>query len=196
MTVVTMPDRSLLVHSPVEPTPALRAAVDALGEVAVVVAPNVYHHVYAGSFHAAYPKAKLVGPRGLVKKRRDLRLGAFLGDPGVLPEGIVPVHVPSMLDETVLFVPHLRTVVSADLAEHFVTVDHFPTRLYLKAGGVLGKTGVPLPLHAIFLDRKGARRAIDEILSFDFDRLMFAHGTFPDTGGKEILRGAYGWLRG
>ena len=196
MTVVTLPDRSLLVHSPIAPTPALRKELDALGEVRVIVAPNVYHHVYAGAFHDAYPKATLVGPRALHRKRPDLRLAPFLGEPGALPDGIVPVHVPSMLDETVLYVPHLRTIVSADLAENFVTVDHFPTRLYLKASGVLGKTGVPLPLHAAFLDRKGARRAIDEILSLDFDRLMFAHGAFLESGGREILRGAYAWLRG
>lgn len=198
MTVVTLPDGSLLVHSPIAPTPALRAAIDALGEVSTIVAPNLYHHVYAGAFEEAYPKAKFVGPRALRKKRPDLRFDASFGEPGALPAGVTAVHVPSMLDESVLYVPHLRTLVCADLTENFGAdaVTHLPTRLYLKGSGILGTPGVARPLRALFRDRRGCRRAIDEILGFDFDRVTLAHGRIVETGGPEIVRASYDWLRG
>lgn len=195
MTVVTLPDRSLLVHSPIAPSPALRAAVDALGEVSVIVAPNLYHHVHAGAFAAAYPRATLVGPRALARKRPDLRFGAHFGDAGALPEAVTPVHVPSMLDETVLYLPHLRTIVCADLTENFDSSDHLPTRLYLKASGIHGTPGIARPLRALFRDRAGARRAIDAILAFDFERVVLAHGRIVEAGGRDVVRATYAWLR-
>lgn len=195
MTVVRLPDRSLLVHSPVEPSAEVRAAIDALGEVSIVVAPNAYHHLFAGHFTAAYPKAKLVGAKALRKRRPDLRFAQTLDEKGALPEGVVGVYVPSMLDETVLYLPHLRTLVCADLTENFSDVmDHLPTRLYLKAAGIFGKPGVARPLRPLF-DKKGTLRAIDEITSFDFDRVTLTHGRVIESDGRRIVRESYDWAR-
>ena len=195
MTLVRLPDKSLLVHSPVEPTAELRAAIDALGEVSLVVAPNAYHHVYAGHFAAAYPKAKLVGAKALRKKRPDLRLAQTLDEKGALPEGVVGVYVPSRLDETVLYVPRLKTLVCADLTENFDTsMEHWPTRVYLKAAGIYGKPGVARPLRGLF-DKKGTLRAIDEITSFDFERVTLAHGRVIEHDGRRIVRESYDWAR-
>ena len=195
MTVARLPDRSLLVHSPVEPTAEVRSAIDALGEVSIVVAPNAYHHVFAGPFAAAYPKAKLVGAKALRKKRPDLRFAQTLDEKGALPEGVVGVHVPSMLDETVLYLPHLRTLVCADLTENFSDVmDHLPTRLYLKAAGIFGQPGVARPLRPLF-DKAGTVRAVDEITSFDFDRVTLAHGRVLETDGRRVVRESYDWAR-
>ncbi|HEY8376908.1 MAG TPA: DUF4336 domain-containing protein, partial [Nannocystis sp.] len=44
-TVVRLRSGGLLVHAPVAPTPELRAALDALGPVEFVVAPNAMHHL-------------------------------------------------------------------------------------------------------------------------------------------------------
>src|SRR4051794_12228409 len=80
MTVVRLSRGGLLLHSPIRPTVQLRSALDALGEVQQIIAPSLYHHVYAGDFSRAYPQAILHGPPGLVRKRRDLKLQAVLGD--------------------------------------------------------------------------------------------------------------------
>lgn len=195
MTVVRLPDRSLLVHSPVAPTPELRAAIDALGEVSIIVAPNAYHHLFAGDFAKAYPKAKLVGSKALRKKRSELQWSQTLDEKGALPEGVVGVYVPSMLDETVLYVPHLRTLVCADLTENFDdSMDHWPTRTYLKVAGIYGKPGVARPLRSLF-DKKGTLRALDEITAFDFDRVTLTHGRVIETDGRRIVRESYDWAR-
>lgn len=194
MTVVTLPDRSLLVHSPIAPTPELRKEIDALGEVSTIVAPNHYHNLFAGTFHDAYPRARLVGPRELAKKRPDLRFAAHFGDAGALPDGVVGMPVPSMLHETVLHVPHLRTLVSADLVENFETSDHMPTRMYLKVSGIHGKPGLAKPLWPMFLDRRAARAAIDRILELDFDRLTLAHGAIIERNARDVVRATYPFL--
>jgi hypothetical protein len=43
-------------------------------------------------------------------------------------------------------------------------------------------------------DRKIARREVDRILEWDFDRVALAHGAQVERDGHEILRDAYAWL--
>lgn len=107
MTVLRLPDGTFLIHSPVAMTGALRDAVDALGAVAHVVSPNLYHHVYAGAWKAAYPHAKLHGPARLARKRRDLRFDAELSaraDPA-WGGALVPVPIDGCALHETVFVP-------------------------------------------------------------------------------------------
>ena len=73
MTVVRLADGGLLVHSPLDPEPLLRAEIDALGPVRYVVSPNKLHNLYLAGFLQAYPSAQLFAPPGLASKRPDLR---------------------------------------------------------------------------------------------------------------------------
>ncbi|MGZ3419469.1 MAG: DUF4336 domain-containing protein [Polyangiales bacterium] len=194
MSVVRLPDASLLVHSPIELTPALKAEVDALGEVAHIVCPNTYHHLHAGPWKQAYPKARLQGPPGLHSKRSDLRFD------GPLPSGswngfeLVPIHG-SMLEETVFVHPATKTVISSDLTENFVApVDHWLTRTYLKVNGTYDKIGWPKVLRMVYRDKKAARRSVDQLLEHDFDRVVVAHGQVIESAGKEALRSTFEFL--
>ena len=136
MTVVELPD-GLWVHSPVPLTPQIREAVEALGPVKYVVAPNLYHHLYAGPWAEAFPEAKLFGVRGLAKKRPDLDLDGEVDDdtdpqwPGI---SLVSIRG-SMLGETIFHHAPTGTVISADLFENFHHSDSWLTRAYLKTGG-------------------------------------------------------------
>lgn len=105
--MLRLPDGTLLIHSPVAMTGALRDAVDALGAVAHFVSPNLYHHVYAGAWKAAYPHAKLHGPARLARKRRDLRFDAELSaraDPA-WGGALVPVPIDGCALHETVFVP-------------------------------------------------------------------------------------------
>ena len=39
-----------------------------------------------------------------------------------------------------------------------------------------------------------ARRSLDRILAWDFDRVVVAHGDVLERGGRELLREGYAWL--
>lgn len=198
MTVVRLGGGALLVHSPIALTPALRRAIEALGAVRHVFAPNLYHHVYAGEHQRAWPDAKLHAPRGLERKRKDLRIDAVHGE-GAPPadwEGVLePIAIEgSELRETVLVHAPTRTLVSCDLIEQFSSMDHAPTRLYLKAMGIWQKPGLPPILRAVYRDRRAARRSIDALLERDFERVVLAHGDLVDAGGRDVIRRVYAWL--
>ncbi len=79
MAVVRLRDDGLLLYSPLELTAPRRAAVDALGPVRHLYAPNTYHHLRLGEWAAAFPAAKLHAPAGLAAKRPDLRIDRIAG---------------------------------------------------------------------------------------------------------------------
>ena len=197
MTIVKLSGGGLFVHSPTRLDSATKAEIDALGEVEHIVAPNNYHHLFAGDFKAAYPGAKLHIAEGLKKKRKDLAFDSVLG-PDASPDWAedldqLPIEG-SMLGETVFFHRATRTVVSADLAENFTTSAHFPTRTYLKVNGIYGKVGLAKVLRPIFRDRKATRRSIDKLLEWDLKQVVISHGDPLKEKARSLIEQTYDWL--
>lgn len=198
MTVVRLPGGDLFVHSPLSLTPETRREVDALGRVAHVVAPNTFHHLYAGEWAAAYPDATMHGPVELKKKRPDLRIDRLLSDapPPEWAGTLEPLRMDgTMMHETLFVHVPTRTLLSSDLVENQQQVDHLPTRIYLQLSGAYQCVAWPRPLRIAYRDRKAARRSIDELLERDFDRAVVAHGDVIEGGGKNLIRDALAFVR-
>src|SRR5262249_43169452 len=43
-------------------------------------------------------------------------------------------------------------------------------------------------------DRKLARRQVDRMLAWEFERIILAHGAPVEKNGRDVLRHAYAWL--
>jgi len=199
MTVLRLGDGGLLLHSPSELTPERREAVEALGTVAHLYAPNLFHHVRIGEWSAAFPSACVHAPEGLEKKRPDLRIDRRHGDDaepafaGVLDE----VRVEGFrLGETVLFHRPSRTLVVADLV-HNIGADHRGwKRLYARMMGFYDRVALSRALRATaFSDRAAARKCLDEILALPSKRIVVGHGAPVTDGAREALAAAYSWLQ-
>ena len=198
MTVIRLADGSLLLHSPVELDAELRRELEAVGRVRFAVAPNRVHHLYAGEVAKAYPGARLwVGP-GLERKRPDLVFAGVLGDEA-------PAEWKDEVDQTffrgrpyenevVFFHRASRTLIMCDLAFNFGPRTAAPTRLLMKLLRSYGRFG-PSTLDPLLIrDRRAARRSLERILAWDFDRVVVAHGDVLESGGHEALRQGYSWL--
>lgn len=198
MTVVRLTDGSLFVYSPIRLDPDLRRDLDAIGPVRHIVAPSLYHHLFAGTFAAAYPNARTHAAPGLQKKRKDLAFDAVLGDE--LDPAWRSCLSSLPLDgcafrEVLFFHEPSRTLISADLVENFVASDHWPTRMYLKAAGIYGKCGVSGLIKLMFRDKAASRRAVDRAIDWNPERITLAHGEPVLEHGQEVLRDAYDWLK-
>ena len=198
MTVVRLPDGGLWVHSPVRLAEETRAAVDALGPVRFLVAPNVMHHVHLGAWAAAYPQAKVVAPAGLRRKRPELRLEAELTD---TPEpGYAAVFSQQWmrgmpkLDEFVFLHRPSRTLLVTDLAFNIRESPSWLTRTYLKLCRTYGKLAPTLLLKSMVKDRAALRASLDTVLGWDFERVVVCHGEVLERGGREALRDGFAWL--
>jgi hypothetical protein len=197
MTVVRLTGGSLLLHSPIPATPELRAEVDALGPVAHLYSPNTYHHLRLGDWHQAYPGSKLHAPRGLAKKRNDLKIDRFhdgAPDPGLGELDELPVEG-FMLEERVVFHRESRTLIVADLLQNIGRPEHWLTQLYSKVCGFYDRVALSRLIRLAFTDRAAARKSLTPIFELPFERLIVGHGEPLTVGAKEVLFQAYAWLR-
>jgi hypothetical protein len=79
MTAIRLAGDGLFIWSPIALTQPLQAAVNGLGPVRHLIAPNTLHHMAMADWQAAYPQAQLHAAPGLASKRPDLRIDATLG---------------------------------------------------------------------------------------------------------------------
>ena len=200
MTVLRLGGPDLLVVSPAPLTAARRAAVEGLGRVAHLYAPNTFHHLWLGEWAAAFPQARVHAPAGLARKEPRLKIDRFHG--GTTPEpafaGLID-EVPVAgfrLDETVLVHRPSRTAVVADLVHNVGRPAHGWTARYTRAMGFYDRIALSRFIRWTgFRDRRAARRSLDDLLSRDIDRLIVGHGAPLASGGKQALATAYLWLR-
>jgi len=197
MTIVRLESGELWLHSPIRPTGAVRKAIDALGPVRYIVAPNLFHHLFAGEAAAAWPEAALYGPPGLAKKRKDLVFAGFLepDKPGPWAPELEEIPLAgTLLRETMFLHPKSRTLITSDLAANCMHATDWFTRLYIKASRVGERFGLSLTLRACYRDKPRARASIEALLTKDFDRVIVAHGDVLERDGRAEVARAFDWL--
>jgi hypothetical protein len=200
MTVARLPGGRLWLHSPIERSRALAAEVEEHGEPAFVVAPNRLHHLYASEWRTAYPASQLYAAPGLDAKRPDLAIDAVLGDApppawsDVLDQALVGGY--PFANEVVFFHRPSRTLIASDLFFHVGEEAALPTRLAFRAMGAYGRPATT-PLERLLIrDRAAFRRSLDRILGWPIERVVMAHGSVIETGGRAAVAEAYAWLLG
>jgi hypothetical protein len=197
MTIVRLADGGLFVHSPGPLDTPTRAFVDEHGPVAAIVAPSLFHHLWAGEWKEGYPDALLCACPGLDRKRADLRWDRVLGDePEALWRGELDQVVfaaRTMENEVVFFHRASRTMICCDALFNLSTHSSRFTRAVaaLLANREPGATWLE---HLMIRDRKAARDQVDRMLAWDIERVVLSHGEMLANGGHEALRRAYAWL--
>ena len=198
MTVLRLPDGGLWVHSPVAFTPERRAAVEALGKVRFLVAPNLFHHMHLPDWAAAFPDARVVAPAGLRAKQPALRIDQELDDtpdPAWAPV-LEQLHVRGMprVDEFLFFHRPSRTLLITDLAFHFQHAESWPLKLYLKANRAWGRLAPTALERLLMKDKEAVRASIQRALKWDVERVVMCHGEVLERGGQKALHDAFSWL--
>jgi hypothetical protein len=198
MTVIRLADGGLFLHSPTPIDDATRAAVDALGPVRCIGAPNCVHHLYVGPWKDAHPAALLLGAPGLDTKRRDLRFDAILDDAPHPSYAASVDHVllggaPYMNE--IAFLQRLsRTLLLTDAAFRPTPASTRGVRIWTKLTAVRDGFGPNALVRWLIRDRRAMRASIDRVLGWDFDRVTVTHGEVLESGGRDALARAYAWL--
>jgi hypothetical protein len=187
------------VHSPVSLGPELRTAIaEALPPIRFVIAPNRWHHLFAGEWAAAYPQAELHGAPGLAEKRPDLRFSSVLGDapPSTWAGSLEQLIFSPMpiFNEAVFFHRVTRTLLLTDLVFNLQQLDWSPFGIYIRLAGGYRHFGPSRVSKRFIRDRARARELIDRILAWPFERVLMSHGDIVEENGRERLRSAFAWL--
>ncbi|MEM9152979.1 MAG: DUF4336 domain-containing protein, partial [Cyanobacteria bacterium P01_F01_bin.3] len=72
MTVIRLKSGDLAVISPIRLSDDLQNQIDSLGRVRHIIAPNLFHYLFASDFKATYPPASFWAVPGLLEKRPEL----------------------------------------------------------------------------------------------------------------------------
>lgn len=181
MTVVRLPDRSLVLHSPVPFGDGDAAAVAQLGEVAHVIAPNNYHHLSLEPTLRRFPRAAAWLAPGVVAKHPDVKAAGVLDDtaPAAWRDHLDQVHVGGAprVGETVFFHRASRTLLTTDLVFHITEPANLRTRMVLRMVGVGGgRLGCSRMWNFLVKDRAAAAASVARIAAWQPQRLVPAHG--------------------
>jgi hypothetical protein len=199
MTVVRLASGGLFIHSPAPLSAELREALGQLGTVRFVVpASSMHGHLFMEQYRAAYPNAEFFSAPGLERKRKDLEFDGTLGDAPDsrwsedLDQASVLGH--RFVTEIVFLHRASRTLIVGDLC--FTIGESAPAVMRVLARVARRYRRLsPTPMFRFGLrDKVAARRSIDRILDWDFERIVVGHGELLETGGGDALRSAYAWL--
>jgi len=198
MTVIRLPGGEVFLHSPVPLDEPTRTELDAIGRVRWIVGPSKVHHFHLPDYARAYPEAAVLGAPGLAEKKTDLRFHHVLDDATALPfDGTIERHVfqgAPMMNEVVFCHPSSRTLVLTDLAFNVPQGARNEARLFHWLVGAVGNFGPHRIVRLGIRDRTAARRSLETILRWDFDRVIVSHGEVLESGGKEAVRAGFAYL--
>jgi hypothetical protein len=202
MEVVKLSDGSLWVNSPVAVPFDTLQRMNQLGPVRYLVAATPRHVWRLEAWHTLFPEAELWAPRStpFTLKKGHLPLTGILGDrpPQCWADNLDQLAFKGnpLIEEILFFQRESRTVILDDLIQIHPIVKGKPFRnaLFKLAGVASPDGGVAHDIKMTFTNRKLARRSLERLLSWDFDRLIIAHGPCIEKDAKPFMREAFRWL--
>jgi Domain of unknown function (DUF4336) len=198
MIVVRLRDGSIWINSPVAASQSLRASIEDLGPIRYLVAPTPLHIWRLEKWQGFFPEAEPWGPPSLASSSRKSTFAGVLSDEA-------PAQWQEDFDQTVfkgnVFVQEVeflhkwsRTLIFADFMQNFPPERNRPfVRTVQRLAGVSGP-GVSIDIRLTFLNRRLGRLSLAKMFSWDFDRLVVAHGEPVDRDAKACFRRAFAWL--
>ncbi|MEO6138441.1 MAG: DUF4336 domain-containing protein [Luteimonas sp.] len=198
MTIIRLGSGSLVIHSPGPLDDDLCDWIRALGRVAVIVAPGNFHHLHVAACQRAFPDARTWICPGVQRRDHAMRFDGVLGDqlPASMQDEFEQVLVRGrLMAEVALLHRPTRTLLLVDLVERFC--DDTPNVKWLlracwKALGMWNRPTLAPEYRIVgWNDRAAARRALERILAWDFQRVVIAHGELIQCNAKDVLRRAW-----
>ena len=200
MTVVQLETGGVWLHSPVRPTAERCRAVERLGPVEHLVAPNKIHSLGIAPWKAHFPQAKVRASPGFNGRHPDIGVDAVLtGDAepvwkDEIEHCVLDGH--AVLDEVEFLHKPSRTLIVTDfIQKHQADGSWSIWRCVKQLAGIWGSEGgVPLDIKLSVREKTALRRSVDEILKWDFDNLIIAHGHCVQGGAKAEVGRVFDWL--
>jgi Domain of unknown function (DUF4336) len=200
-TFVRLSSGELLVHSPGPVDDGLVTQLRALGPLRHIVAPGNFHHLYVSAWQRAFPDATTWICPGLERKRPELEFDWFLADRAPEPWAAeldqVLVRGSRVMWEVAFFDRRSKTLILTDLIENIgdtTEATNWVLRFWWKVVLHMWGRQKPAPEYQFGWQHKAAaRRSLERILAWDFERVVIAHGENLDSDAKRTVRRA--WAR-
>lgn len=202
MTVIRLNNRDLAVVSPIQLNEALLSQLDKLGIVRHIIAPNLYHYLFADNFKIHYPNATFWAAPGLDIKKPELAIDRIIqGDAGSLADELEYVLFNGLrtlglsgydsLNECIFFHRASHTLILTDTAFHFDESFNAIVQLATKVLGGYKNLSPSLLERIATTDKQQVRQSASKVLAWDFERVIMAHGSIIERNGKQQFKQGY-----
>lgn len=201
MTVVRL-DARLAVISPIQLDDVTSQQLNQLGTVSHIIAPNVYHYLFAADFKTLYPKATFWATSALKAKKPELAIDCIIDNDNnnfldnlqcILFDGLKTIDVNgfNLLNELVFFHPKSRTTILTDAAFNFDDSYPLVTQFAARLIGSYNKLSPSLLEKIASQEKAKVKRAVQKVLNWDFERVIMAHGRIIESQGKQKFKAGY-----
>lgn len=202
MTVIRLANQELAVISPIQSSDRLVSQLGELGVVKYIIAPNLYHYLFAANFKSIYPQATFWAAPGLTIKKPDLPIDQTIrGDRGELLPGLDFVLFDALrvlgltgidsLNECVFFHSASRTLILTDTAFHFDETFPIMTQFSARVLGGYKQLSLSILERIATNEKEGVRQSFEQVMLWDFERVIMAHGSIIERDGKEKFKKGY-----
>lgn len=193
--IVRLDDGRLLVHSPAPPSDSLMKQMAGLGKVSWLVVPNCFHHLGTPEAAAAFPDAKVLGPKSAAARNSKLRIDVDIQDPKfteAVPEcALFPLAGVPFLDETLLYHRPTETLFGADAVLWADEKDHWSFRFAARLTSCFKRVSVPPDVRKKVVDKAAATRSLQALQSLPIKRIIIAHGNIIEEAPMAQLAAAW-----
>jgi len=203
MTVIRLASGEVWLHSPIAFRADLLAALQEIGRIRHLVAPNWLHYAHLQDWADALPAAETWVAPGVSDRARDrgvrLRADHLLTDaaPGEWAADIAQMIVPgSRLHREAVFFHHpSRTLILTDLIENFEAAKlPWHLRIVTRVAGNQHPDGaMPRDLRLTY-DKAALAAAVRRMIAWEPARILIAHGRWYPGRATQELRRAFRFL--
>lgn len=180
---VTTVDRQILIS----PVATAEEASEIDTAPLTVVAPSLLHHIHLEATIERYRPVALWGPPGLAEKVPDLGpMHVFGEDPWPHADQLefVVIEGAPKRNEVVFFHKASRTIYTADLFFNIREPEGFLTPLTFRMMGIYKRFAAAKMWRRWVADRAAFQRSIEQVLAWDFQRIVVAHGAPIEQDAK------------
>lgn len=202
MTAIRLANRELAIISPIELDDATSRQLDEIGTIRHIIAPNLYHYLFADNFKKHYPEAIFWAAPGLETKKPDLAIDRTIqsdtdslwnGLEYILFDGFRTLGLSGFdsVNECVFFHRVSRTLILTDIAFHFDESYPVIVQLATKVLGGYKNLSPSLLERVATTDKEQVKESVNKVLSWDFERVIMAHGSIIEHNGKQQFKQGY-----
>jgi hypothetical protein len=188
-------DGKVLVHSPLAIDDARAAEIETLGDVDAIVAPSCIHYLFLERAAKRWPNARVLGATGLEKKVPTVSFAPLPAEGKI--EGLRVRRIDGFpyIGEHVFLDERTGSLVVTDLIFNIHAVRDVGMKMFLLAVGAWDKPAQSRFWRYLFSrDLQAGARSVRDVLAWDFDRIVVAHGDVVDSDAKPRLERALAWL--
>lgn len=189
VTLIGLRSGELALHSTAPFTRADVEEISAIGQPDFLIEATLFHDTFAATARKMFPDAMYLAPEGF-SHLTTVPTSSLATPPDSWKGELEVLRLEGMpkIEEHVFFHRPSRTLIVADLIFNFGQDATTWTRfLFRWLSGITDYPGMSRLFRSMIRDREAFARSTQQMMRWDFDRVIVGHGDIIETNGKRAM---------